>query len=263
MKTLVVIPARLASTRLPRKLLLAETGKPLIAHVIDRACEATAPDDIVIAAPNEDAADIWVAAGESAHFSRERRWPTVVHTAQHPNGTSRAAQVALFADQIGERPDGWWEAYCIVQANEPEIDPKLIDQVCHALDAHQDWDCATAAVTEAGDGNPNKVWVSVRNGVALDFARGRKIIDSLVADKVPGKTVFRHVGIYAYRRNALRRYSDGGPCQREQDESLEQLGALHVGLKMGVVFWEGDCHGGIHTPEDYKAFVVRWKAGQP
>ena len=263
MKTLIVIPARLDSTRLPRKLLLRETGKPMIAHVIDQACMSTGPSDIFVVAPNEDAPAIWTASGFSENYSRERRWPKVFNTADHPNGTSRAAQAVLFADQVDDRPDGWWDAYCIVQADEPEIDPKLIDAVVAGLEQHPEWDCATAGVIENGDDNPNRVWVSFRDWIALDFARGRKIVDSLAADRVPGKNLLRHVGIYAYRREALLKYAAAGPCQREQEESLEQLRALHIGLKMGVVLWEGEHHGGIDTREDYDAFVARWKAANP
>lgn len=263
MKTLIVIPARLASSRLPRKLLLRETGKPLIAHVIDQACKATVPDDILIVAPNGDFAEIWTAAGFSEHHSRERRWPKVANTGDHPNGTSRAAQAALFADQLDDRLDGWWEAYCIVQADEPEIDPALIDLVVSELEKHEEWDCATACGPLA-----NMNWGDVCNesrvkafiggdGLATDFARRPASVNPRTYDKCG-----LHIGIYAYRRDALLRYAAAGPCEREQAESLEQLRALHIGLKMGVVLWDGEHFGGIDTAEDYADFVARYKAAQ-
>jgi 3-deoxy-manno-octulosonate cytidylyltransferase (CMP-KDO synthetase) len=260
MRTIIIIPARLNSTRLPRKLLLAETGVSLIEHVARQCYHCHAPDEMILAAPNDDATEISNAVRRQVFTTSS--WPKVAHTASHhPNGTSRAAQVMLFADQICQRPDGWWEAYCIVQADYPEIPPELIDEVVNQLEQHPDWDCATAcgplggSITweECFDGNRVKVFLGDDN-CAVDFSRDSRGLNPLNYDRLG-----IHIGIYCYRRAALLRYSAAGPCEREQAESLEQLRALHIGLKMGVVPWDKPV-AGIDTREDYDLFVKRWKS---
>ena len=237
MKTLIVIPARLESTRLPRKLLLAETGKPVLQHTWNQAIQTGL--QCVVAT-----GDLWI-ANSVLHYGIY-----VQNMKEHPNGTSRAAE---FIEQSSQ-----FDAYCIVQGDEPEIDPKLIDAVIDGLEQHPEWDCATAGAdigqSWADRINPNRVWawVDYDTSLARNFRRN--------GGELHGAHSWRHIGIYCYRREALLKYAAAGPCEREQSESLEQLRALHIGLKMGMVLWQGEHHGGIDTREDYDAFVKRWKA---
>lgn len=241
MKTLIVIPARLESTRLHHKLLLAETGMPLIWHVWNQVRKAGGDPFVAT-----DSDEIYQAVVDFNGL--------VISTGEHLNGTSRAAEV------VGAFPQA--EVFCIVQADEPEIDPRLIDEVVQQLEQRPEWDCATAACDIA-----DEVEFRSRNCVkatltstheAFDFRRDwfRGVL-SPSHIKIDDPAARLHIGIYAYRRDALLRYAAAGPCQREVDESLEQLRALHIGLKMGVVLTDHQSHG-IDTREDYEDFRDRW-----
>ena len=253
MKTLIVIPARLESTRLPRKLLLAETGKPLLLHTIERAeewavrhqPELSAALHVLVAADCETIQVALTGYGWRGACLR---------TGEHPNGTSRMAEAA-------QRISDEWECFGNVQADEPEIDPSLIDEVVTALEQHPEWDCATAALplekmSDAKNTNRVKAFMDAGN-VAWHFSR-----DEWQPPRQAFNNVGVHIGIYAYRREALLRYAAAGPCEREQAESLEQLRALHIGLRMGVVLTDKQSHG-IDTREDYDNFVKRYNASRP
>jgi len=260
MKILVIIPARLDSKRLPRKLLLSETGKPLIQHVIERCSQSVigrTRDDlgrfnIVVMSRDPELLSI---AGECGAAV----WLCI---REYLNGTSRATE--LFEDCavcLG------WDVVCIVQADYPEIHPELIDQVISELERHPEWDCATAA-EKLNIANADALQSADRvkvlltpDGMAADFTR-HPLYDLRLRFKNGNYVVAGpHVGIYAYRRDALLRYAAAGPCEREVSESLEQLRALHLGMRMGVVL-TGHAPAGIDTREDYEAFVARWKAKQ-
>lgn len=248
MRTLIVIPARLESTRLPRKLLLSETGKPLIAHVVEQ-CWGSRVGHFVVVTDSHEIGDALSSTGAFVRYS----------TSDHPNGTSRAASIAnaIFED---------FDAYCIVQGDCPEIDPELIDQVVEAIEQHPEWDCATAscanlsAISFNDMASPSKVKVIInrKTHIAVDFARHAGDLYAAYQndDNVEAGI---HIGIYCYRREALLKYAAAGPCEREVAESLEQLRALHIGLKMGVVLTDKNC-AGIDTREDYDAFVARYQA---
>lgn len=257
MRTLIVIPARLESTRLPRKLLLAETGKPLICHVYRQAAQSKA-DEVFVITDAETGSDDPIYRAVKACYPHASVASSI---AKHPNGTSRAAEA--YAEFIHDYlPDDEEHLICIVQGDVPDISPTLIDQVIDALASHPEWDCATAGNVldlhsgmrpAANDKNKVKMWVGDDN-TALNFSRDRW-------QPEVGRMLL-HIGIYAYRRDALLRYAAAGPCEREQAESLEQLRALHIGLKMGVVLTD-EAPAGIDTREDYDAFVARWKSANP
>lgn len=248
MRPLIIIPARLESTRLPRKLLLRETGKSVLQHTWEQAIQVG--ERCIIAT-----GDLAI-ANDVLHYG-----VFVQNMQEHPNGTSRLAEFVT-----PTAPDGF-DLICIVQADEPEIDPKLIEAVIDGLEQHPEWDCATAAKCNPSlsieeQANRNRVTVyAYGNGLCRDFTRGEDWT-SLYDESDPIANFGRHIGIYCYRREALLKYAAAGPCEREQAESLEQLRALHIGLKMGVILWDGEHHGGIDTREDYDAFVKRWKARQ-
>ena len=228
MKTLVVIPARLESTRLPRKLLLAETGKPLILHTADVA--AWSGYEYVVASDSE----------EILRVCEDADVPTF-RTGEHPNGTSRMAEVAK------ARPDV--ECFINLQADEPDLRPAVIDLLALELELSPAFGCYTLGRPAKPEDyhNSNRVTVVSTNRWVRDFFRG---VSSVV-----------HIGIYAYRRASLLWYSEVPPSPREQSEKLEQLRALEHGLPIGVTYIDCDWPG-IDTREDYDAFVKRRAGNQ-
>lgn len=235
----VLIPARRASTRLPNKLLLADTGTPLIIHTCERAAQAYGPEAVIVCSDDPAITDVVRAAGFTAVMTR----------ADHQSGTDRIAEVAntLEAD------------ICInVQGDEPEIDPGDIRLVADLLVQH-DWAMvATLATADTTQDDPNAVKVVLGHGDrALWFSRAPVIWNREAARPVP--TCHRHIGIYAYRRDVLVTYA-GLPASRlEQTECLEQLRALEAGLGIacGVI---DHAPAGIDVAADYAAFCERHAA---
>ncbi len=218
----VVIPARFGSTRLPGKVLRDIAGRPMVAHVCARALESAA-SRVVVATDDARIARAAVAAG--AEFAT-----TGSH---HDCGTDRIAQVA--SDQ------GWGDTEIVVnvQADEPLMPPALIDQVAVALAKAPDADLATACtpvdtVEAFYDPNIVKVVADVF-GRALYFSRAPIPYRRDNANAVPGANVFRHLGIYAYRVAALKRFSAAPTGALERCESLEQLRAFDLGMTIQMV----------------------------
>lgn len=261
---LIVIPARLASTRLPNKLLLNQTGRPLLAHVIDRCCEAVKMSNGLLR-------EAVVACDDPtlARVAQENGVRAIITRADHTCGTTRIAEaVQILAGEnspvvgVDIRP-----TFVVnVQGDEPELDPEAI--LCVAEELLRDSICemATLAIpmpvgTEEMRENPNAVKVILdTQGRAIYFSRL-----PIPYDRNPpalGEALWHHhLGIYAYRRDFLLRYSELSPCPLEKREGLEQLRALNMGatIRVGLVpaSWAGK---GIDTPEDYQAFVGRMAA---
>ncbi|MEM9021112.1 MAG: 3-deoxy-manno-octulosonate cytidylyltransferase [Planctomycetota bacterium] len=238
------MPARYASTRLPGKPLLAETGKPLIQHVVERARSAKRIDRVVVATDDQRIFDTVVGFGGEA-----------VMTGEHPNGTSRIAEAV-------ERLNNDHELIVNVQGDEPEIDPGVIDQLVQGLaeDAAAQMATLCSPFTEDEDPtNPNVVKVVCdQRGRALYFSRSLVPFDrdaQLLGAK-PQAAVLKHPGLYAYRRGFLLAYPSLAPTPLEQAEKLEQLRVLEHGHAIRVI----PAHApepGIDTPEQYAAFVRR------
>jgi 3-deoxy-manno-octulosonate cytidylyltransferase (CMP-KDO synthetase) len=241
-----VIPARYGSTRLPAKALLAETGRPLVVHVLERARAARRLSRVIVATDDVRIADAVRHAGGEAVMTR----------ADHPTGSDRIGEVLprLDADVVVN-----------VQGDEPEIEPALLDRLVEALDADSGVDVATAATPirdRARFADPN--WVKVvcdRAGRALYFSRsplpgGRPGAPDLWSQ---GGAPLLHVGVYAYRRAALETFLRLPPSPLEVAESLEQLRLVEYGLRYGVVT-TNEAPRGIDTPDDYAAFVARDRA---
>jgi 3-deoxy-manno-octulosonate cytidylyltransferase (CMP-KDO synthetase) len=241
MKTAIVIPARYASTRLPGKPLLRQTGKYLIQHVYERACQARCADLVVVATDDSRI----VAAVES--FGGQ----VILTRRDHPSGTDRVAEVAEQLDA---------EIVVNLQGDEPLIDPASIDLLVKCLAADPDADMATLAVplsTLDQWQNPNCVKVVCdASGRALYFSRspipfvrdGRPDF----ADRPP--RFLQHLGLYAYRRRFLLQLAQSPPAPLEQLEKLEQLRALAQGrhIQVGLVDHAGV---GVDTYDDYQRFV--------
>lgn len=246
-RALVVVPARLASTRLPRKVLLRDSGKYLIEHVWERARAARSAERVVLATDHPEV----LAAARS--FGAE----AVLTSPEHPSGTDRVAEVARALGVTGDH-----ELVVNVQGDEPELDPALIDRLVALM---QDGAAPMGTLAEPiGDPadlqRPQVVKVVLdRAGRALYFSRS--LIPHPAGDPDPDHPALRHVGIYAYRARFLQDFCRLAPAPLERREKLEQLRALWHGhaIQVGVVAPTGA--RGIDTPEDYQAFLERARAG--
>ena len=234
MKVLCVIPARYASTRLPGKPLALIAGKPMIQHVYMKACEAKLPDDVIVATDNEK-------VFETVHGFGGR---AIMTSPDHPSGTDRLAEVALNFPDV--------DVIVNVQGDEPMIPPEIIDRLAKAFEAESDLKMATMKVLmrEEDYNNPAAVKVVTdNNGYALYFSRS---LMPYPRNKTEHYKVYKHVGIYAYRRDFLLQYAALAPTELEKTESLEQLRVLENGYKIKVL--ESDFQGiGVDTPEDLAA----------
>jgi len=246
-QALCVIPARFASTRLPGKPLLAETGTPLIVHVIENAQKAQRVGRAVVATDDPRIQ----AAVEKAGFA-------AVMTGEHPNGTSRIAEAVTKIEAGNSRlPD---DALIVnVQGDEPEVDPTVIDALIEGLSQDAVAPMATLCARFAPDEdtqNPNIVkLVKNRLNHALYFSRS-PIPFNRDDDHQP--VVFKHPGLYAYRRGFLRQYPALEPTPLENTEKLEQLRVLEHGHRIAVIEAQAP-EPGIDTPEQYAAFVARYQ----
>jgi 3-deoxy-manno-octulosonate cytidylyltransferase (CMP-KDO synthetase) len=235
-----LIPARFGSTRLPGKPLLKKTGKYLIQHVYERVASARKVDRIIVATDDERI----VTAVES--FGGEVR----LTDRGHPSGTDRVAEVAR---ELSE------EIILNVQGDEPDLAPDLLDRMVELLHRNKKVDMATAAVPirdRESFLSPHVVKVVVgAENQALYFSRA-SIPHGAEANQelLP----LKHIGIYAFRREILLRFTGLPPVELEKTEKLEQLRALHHGMAMTVLLTEED-HLGIDTHEEYEAFVKRVK----
>jgi len=241
----IVIPARLASTRLPRKLLLRETGKTLLQHTYESARRATRPVGIMVAC---DHAEIY----EEVRSFGGRAEMTDPGAA---SGTDRVAEVARRMPDV--------DIFVNVQGDEPEIAGSSIDLAIQLLEKNQDAAMSTLATPirsrqQLEDPACVKV-VFDRQGRALYFSRSpipcpREWDDRLLAPHPP--RFFQHVGLYAYRRDFLLRLAELPQADIEKIEKLEQLRVLFAGYSIivGVV---DEPTFGIDTPEDYQAFVEK------
>jgi len=229
----VVIPARFASTRLPGKMLADIAGKPMIAHVVDRAQESAARR--VIVATDSDAIAAALANAEcEICMTREN----------HETGSDRLQEVVQKLDM----PDH--EIVVNVQGDEPLIPGKLIDQVAQALLADSQACISTAAklLEDTSDiENPNIVKVVFsHNGRALYFSRAP--IPFARDERIA--SAWHHIGVYAYRAGFLRNYDKLLESSIERTESLEQLRAMDNGHIIRVESVDYPTGFGVDTPQD-------------
>lgn len=240
MDVAIVIPARLASSRLPAKPLLNETGKFLVQHVYERACGVKHVSQVIVATD-----DLSIASAVRS-FGGE----VAMTSTTHVSGTDRVAEVA---ETLHE------EIIVNLQGDEPLFDPKSIEDLI-ALMQVPGTDMATLAVPihdTASYHNPNVVKVVCDDaGRALYFSRSP--IPYFRDGEPVLSNVRQHLGIYAYRRDYLLKLTQLPPHPLELAEKLEQLRVLGAGgnLRVGEVT---NSHRGVDTPEDYAAFVKLWK----
>jgi 3-deoxy-manno-octulosonate cytidylyltransferase (CMP-KDO synthetase) len=233
-----VIPARFASTRLPGKILLAETGKPLIQHVHERIRQVKGLDRILVATDDERILQAVKAFGGEA----------VMTSPHHQTGTDRIAEAVKSMD---------CQKVVNVQGDEPEIDPAGIEQVIALLDESEMSTLATPFQNPQDALLSSRVKVVVdRHHNALYFSRSR-----IPYANGSASPALLHVGIYGYTKAFLLRYVTLDRTPLEQAEKLEQLRALEHGYRIKVGIVKARSTGGVDTPEDYAAFVQRTRGG--
>lgn len=243
----VIVPARLASTRFPEKVLASATGRPLVQHVVELAARAACCKRVVVAADDERIAQALAKFGTEVVMTR----------VDHPNGTSRLAEAA---DVLGL---GDAELIINAQGDEPEMPPGVLDAAAGAMlasNGRRECDVGTAAAPladarELRDANVVKVVVAL-DGRALYFSRAPIPHDR--DGDATGPAPLRHIGVYAYRAGFLRRYARLPATPLERAEKLEQLRVLEHGHSIGVGVVPA-AHAGVDTPEQYAAFVERWR----
>jgi 3-deoxy-manno-octulosonate cytidylyltransferase (CMP-KDO synthetase) len=242
----IVIPARLASTRLPEKLLLRETGKTIVEHTY-RACQKARLLKRITVAVDHDRT--YAAVTEFGGFAQ-------MTDVSAQSGTDRVAEIARCRHDV--------EIFVNVQGDEPEIAGESIDAVFDLLQSDPEADMATLATPirnrhDLEDPSCVKV-VCGHRGDALYFSRSviphpRTWDNALLTSEPP--SFLQHLGIYAYRREFLLRLSQVPASPLEQVEKLEQLRFLQAGsrIKVGIV---PKSPRGIDTREDYESFKARW-----
>lgn len=247
LKTLIVIPARLHSTRLPRKLLLNETGKTVLEHTYLAAKASTKAIEVIVAADDAEIVEVVEAFGGRVEMT----------DAGHRSGTDRVAEVA------SRHPD--FDIVVNVQGDEPELPGDAIDLAITMLVDDELAQVSTLAtpISEAAQLNDPacvKV-VSDHDQRAMYFSRSPIPAAKVWSDdllKASPPLFWQHIGLYAYRRNFLAEYTTLAPSPLEQTESLEQLRVLQAGVTISVGQIDHPI-AGIDTAEDYRLFVSRQK----
>lgn len=240
----VVIPARFASTRFPGKPLADLAGKPMVQHVYERACASDAAR-VIIATDDQRIADVARSFGAEVCLTRP----------DHPSGTDRLQEVV---EQLGFQAD---EVVVNVQGDEPLIPASIINQVARNLIAMSDAGIATLCEPISALDvllNPNVVKVVTdHRGMALYFSRAcipwprdAFAAPEQCTDLPSGFQWQRHIGMYAYRVSLLNQYVSWPPAAIEQTESLEQLRALWMGVRIHVDLASETPPAGVDTPED-------------
>jgi 3-deoxy-manno-octulosonate cytidylyltransferase (CMP-KDO synthetase) len=224
-----VIPARLASTRLPRKVLLPLAGEPLLAWVYRAAQACPQLDEIIVAADSP----------EVAALCAERGWRCLLTSPGLPSGTDRLNAVAQQVDA---------DIYVNIQGDEPLLHP---DHIAALLRPFHDAAVQVATLkvrcTPENISNPNAVKVvTAHDGRALYFSRAAIPFQR---DADAPAIYWKHLGLYAYRKGALQRFASLAPTELEQTERLEQLRLLENGIAIHVAETEHDTIG-VDTAED-------------
>jgi 3-deoxy-manno-octulosonate cytidylyltransferase (CMP-KDO synthetase) len=234
MSTVAVIPSRYASSRLEGKALMDIVGKPMVQRVYEVALRTHSIDRVIVATDDKRILDTVHGFGGEAELTSPR----------HLSGTDRIAEVAdhLSCDVIVN-----------LQGDEPLMDPRLIDEVVKLLLDDRDISMASAqspieTIEELMNPNVVKV-VSDRNGYALYFSRSPVPSRSRNVEDARDSLGFKHIGLYVYRKDFLKKLVTLDPSPLEKQERLEQLRVLENGYRIKLVTTKYDSIG-VDTPED-------------
>lgn len=247
----VLIPARLASTRLPNKPLADIAGVPMVVRVAQRVGQTSAPPaQVVVAADDPAIVSVCQAHGVQALLTR----------ADHPSGSDRLAEACTL---LGLADDA---VVVNVQGDEPLIDPLLVSAVAQVLRDTPQASMSTAAhvIDSVADfHNPNVVKVVLdAQQMALYFSRSPIPFPRDTPDALPQPAPLRHIGIYGYRVGFLRQFPTLNQAPLERSESLEQLRALWHGHRIAVHLAAQAPGAGVDTPQDLQR-VRDWFAAHP
>jgi 3-deoxy-manno-octulosonate cytidylyltransferase (CMP-KDO synthetase) len=236
----IMIPSRLTASRFPNKPLALIHGKPMIWHVVQRALESKV-GDVFVAAADQEILDAIQGTGAQG----------ILTDPNHPSGSDRIAEALAKIDSQGTK----YNMVVNLQGDLPTLAPELIRDVLEVFDHLPNSDMATLAVpitNPAEKENPNivKVVLGERQGDfgnALYFSRS-----AIPHGNAPG---YHHIGMYAFRTEALKRMVQAKPSPLEKAEKLEQLRALELGMKIGIKIVKTiplgvDVPGDIHLAED-------------
>ena len=232
MPVLGVIPARLGSSRLPRKPLLPLAGESLIVHVVRRVTDFDVCDRVVVATDAKEIAQVVEQAGYQA----------VLTSPEHRSGTERVAEV------IGKQDFSNFTFILNVQGDEPFVSAAAVRGAVACLERGEVLGTSAGSLDNALASDPNRVKVVVdAKGRAVYFSRAPIPYDR----DGTGEVVYhQHVGVYAYTREALDAWVRLPPVPEETWERLEQLRPLLHGIPMGVTLFDGPAAPGIDTPAD-------------
>jgi 3-deoxy-manno-octulosonate cytidylyltransferase (CMP-KDO synthetase) len=246
MRVLGVIPARLGSTRLPNKPLQMLAGEPLITRVIQRVQEHGLADELVVATDSPMVAQV-------VERSQIR---AVITDRGHLTGTDRVAEVAARPEFAG------FDAVVNVQGDEPFLAREALAGSIERVAQGDDIGTAAAPLDAELADDPSRVKVVIdAEARALYFSRAVIPYRREDSDSAPA-LYWQHLGIYAYTRDALRRWARFEPSPAELAERLEQLRALHYGLTIGVARLTDPAEPGVDTPDDLRRAEAHWQALQ-
>ena len=232
MPVLGVIPARLGSTRLPRKPLLPLAGEPLILLVTRRIAELDIFDRLVVATEAREIATVVERAGFEA----------VLTSPDHTSGTERVAEV------VGKQAFSGFNFILNIQGDEPFVAPAAVKGALACLERGDPLGTAAGSLDPSLVNDPSRVKVVIdTKGHAVYFSRAPIPFDR---DGTGDVVYHQHVGVYAYTRDALERWVRLPPVPEERWERLEQLRPLLNGIPMGVTLFDGPAAPGIDTPAD-------------
>ncbi len=240
MKIVGVIPARLGSTRLEGKVLKLIDGKPMVQRVWERACQAKKLSRVIVACDDKRIADCVESVGGKAMLTR----------ADHPNGSSRVAEVASREDA---------DVFINIQGDEPMINPQVIDQLAECF-ADASIQVATLAVRKKDQEDyqsPNVVKVVCDSkGDALYFSRSPL---PYYREMPQAFSFLKHLGIYGYRKDFLLQFVTWKTSALEDAEKLEQLRILEKGFRIRVLETAYDSLS-VDTAEDLAAVEAKIKS---
>jgi 3-deoxy-manno-octulosonate cytidylyltransferase (CMP-KDO synthetase) len=246
MRVLGVIPARLGSTRLPNKPLQLLAGEPLITRVIQRVLEHGLVDELIVATDSPMIVEVVERARVRAVLTNDG----------HVSGTDRVAEAAARADFSG------FDVVANVQGDEPFLSREALAGALDRVAQGDDVGTAAAPLDPMLADDPTRVKVVTdERGRALYFSRAAIPYRREPGDPAEG-LYWQHVGIYAYTRPALRRWVSEPPSRAELAERLEQLRALHCGLRIGVARLDLPVMPGVDTIDDLRRAEAQWHAHQ-
>jgi 3-deoxy-manno-octulosonate cytidylyltransferase (CMP-KDO synthetase) len=246
MRVLGVIPARLGSTRLPNKPLQLLAGEPLITRVIQRVVELGLTDELVVATDSPMVAQV-------VEHARVR---AVLTNGNHLTGTERVAEVVSRAEYAD------FDVVANVQGDEPFVPREALAGALDRVSRGDDVGTAAVPLDPEDVEDPSRVKVVTDSGGrALYFSRAPIPYRRESGDSSEG-LYWQHLGIYVYTRSALSRWVSWPPSPAEEAERLEQLRALHYGLRIGVARLEQPALPGVDTPDDLRRAEAHWHALQ-